>query len=269
MASASSMYRHLLAQFYACLLWTSIITYLLHPSVTIHGILSVQFTWLTVFFHNLSQSFLWSTSWLGTLYFIPIHFFTQSLSSNRSIYPYYRNQFCCSMSSNPSLSLNPLLGTLSCSLTTCIHLTILICGRWSVTSFSFLTGQVSLPCNIILRTQLCTISLSLSVISNKTGRVPDPWKPVALTLDLHNNKGIWPAENLPQFFFKRFFSVSTWSNSVKNVTLYDNWKPASYQLVLAKRSLNRCNSSSSSNSIRIFISPVRQHWIQQTSQIRS
>jgi len=34
------------------------------------------------------------------------------------------------------------------------HLTILISARWSATSFSFLTGQVSLPCNILLHTQL-------------------------------------------------------------------------------------------------------------------
>jgi len=43
---------------------------LLHPSNTIHGILPVQFTCLTVFFHNLSPSFLWSTSGPGTLLFI-------------------------------------------------------------------------------------------------------------------------------------------------------------------------------------------------------
>jgi len=35
-----------------------------------------------------------------------------------------------------------------------IHLTILIFGRWSATSFSFLTGQVSLPCSILLCPQL-------------------------------------------------------------------------------------------------------------------
>jgi len=34
---------------------------MLPPSITIHGILRVQFTSLTVFFHNLSPSFLWST----------------------------------------------------------------------------------------------------------------------------------------------------------------------------------------------------------------
>jgi len=33
--------------------WSSIISYLLPPSFTIHGILLVQFTCLTVFFHNL------------------------------------------------------------------------------------------------------------------------------------------------------------------------------------------------------------------------
>jgi len=43
--------------------WSSIVPNLLYPSNTIHGILPVQFMHLTVFFHNLSPSFLWSTSW--------------------------------------------------------------------------------------------------------------------------------------------------------------------------------------------------------------
>ena len=38
-----------------------------------------------------------------------------------------------------------LFGSLSFTLTLHIHLTILISARWSATSFSFLTGQVSLP----------------------------------------------------------------------------------------------------------------------------
>ena len=79
-----------------------------------------------------------------TLY--SIHFFTQSLSSFRSTCPYHRNLFRCSteiMSSNWSLPLNSLLGTLSCNFTPHIHLTILISALWSATSFSFLTGQVS------------------------------------------------------------------------------------------------------------------------------
>jgi len=48
-----------------------------------------------------------------------IHLFIQSLSSFHNTCPYHRNPFCCSteiMSSNSTLSLNPLLGTLSCSL---------------------------------------------------------------------------------------------------------------------------------------------------------
>jgi len=50
--------------------WSSIIPNLLPPSFMIHSILLVQFMCLTVFFHNLSPSFLWSTSWPGTLHFI-------------------------------------------------------------------------------------------------------------------------------------------------------------------------------------------------------
>jgi len=44
-------------------LWSSIIPYLLRPSIMIHGIL--QFTCQTVFFHKLFPSYLWSTSWPG------------------------------------------------------------------------------------------------------------------------------------------------------------------------------------------------------------
>jgi len=50
--------------------WSSIVPYLLHPSTAIHVILPVQSTHLTIFFHSLSPSFLWSTSWPGTLHFI-------------------------------------------------------------------------------------------------------------------------------------------------------------------------------------------------------
>jgi len=84
-----------------------------------------------------------------------IHFFTQS--SLRNTCPYHRKLFCCSIniiSSIPSISLNSLVGTLSFILTLHIYLTILISACWSATSFSFLTGQVSLPCSILLYTQL-------------------------------------------------------------------------------------------------------------------
>jgi len=71
------------------------------------------------------------------------------------------------LSSNPSLSLNLLLGTLlSCSLMPHMHLTILISARWSSTSFSFLMGQVSLRYNILLCTQLLySLPLTINDIS--------------------------------------------------------------------------------------------------------
>jgi len=50
--------------------WSLIISYLLHQSTTIHDIFPVQSMRLTVFFHNLSLSFLWSTSSPGTIHFI-------------------------------------------------------------------------------------------------------------------------------------------------------------------------------------------------------
>ena len=86
---------------------------------------------------------------------VSMHFFTQSSSSFRSTYPYHHSLFCCNtnaMLSIPNLSLSSLLRNLSFCLTPL--LTIVISTRWSVTSFSFLTGQVYLPCNILLCTQL-------------------------------------------------------------------------------------------------------------------
>jgi len=53
-------------------------TYLLSPPTRIHGILPVQSMCFTVSFHNLSPSFLWSTSWPGTLHFI-LHTFLQPI----------------------------------------------------------------------------------------------------------------------------------------------------------------------------------------------
>jgi len=87
------------------------------------------------FFHNHSPSFLWSTSWPGTLHFM-LHTCLHTIIVHFcSTCPYHSNLFCCSTkitSSNPGLSsLKPLLGTLSCSLMPYIHLTILICPCWS------------------------------------------------------------------------------------------------------------------------------------------
>jgi len=92
-----------------------------HPPYSIHVLYSLFPQSLQVFFDlplGLVPSTLYS-----------IHFFTQSLSSFRSTCPYHRNLFRCNteiMSSNSSLPLNSLLGTLSCNFTPHIHLTILI-----------------------------------------------------------------------------------------------------------------------------------------------
>jgi len=78
--------------------------------------------------------------------------FIQSVSAFCNTCPYHHNLFCCSINITSSISrlfLNSLLGTLSFTLTVHIHLTILISACWSATSFSFLTGQVSLPCSIL------------------------------------------------------------------------------------------------------------------------
>ena len=118
----------------------------LPSSTMIHSVLLVQSACLTDLFHNLSQGPLWSfsCSWTSTSY--SIHsFFSHHMSIQSQ--PVL-------LSFIPNRSLSSLLGNLFFTLTPHINLTILISARWSATSFSFLTGQVSFPCNILLRTQL-------------------------------------------------------------------------------------------------------------------
>jgi len=122
------------------------------------------------------SKFSWVTSCPGTPTSYSIHFFFQSLSCVQSTCPYHWNLFCCSieiMSSDPSLSLNRLFGTLPFSLTPHIHLTILISAYWCATSFSFLMGQVWVPGNILLRTQLL-YNLPLTINYWKA-MVPTAW----------------------------------------------------------------------------------------------
>jgi len=61
--------------------WSTVILYLLPSCITIHGILPVQFTCLTVFFHNLSSSFPCLPLGLAPSTSFSIHLFTQSSSS--------------------------------------------------------------------------------------------------------------------------------------------------------------------------------------------
>jgi len=70
--------------------WSQIVPYLFLPSNTIHGILLVQSTCLTVFFHNL-EVFFGQPVGLAPSTSYSIHFFTQSLSSFRITCPYHRS----------------------------------------------------------------------------------------------------------------------------------------------------------------------------------
>jgi len=111
------------------LLWSSIIPYLLPPYFTIHVIL-LQFTCLTVFFHNLSPVFFGLPLDLtpSTSYYI------QSSPNHCLPFTAHANTIATCFAVVPklchlilvSLSLHPLLGTLSCSLTPHIHLTMLL-----------------------------------------------------------------------------------------------------------------------------------------------
>jgi len=135
--------------------WSSTILFPFPPSTMIHIILSVQFTCSIVFLHNISPNSLWSTSWLEPSTSYSIHVFTHSLFSFHNKCPYHHNLFSGStkiVSSIPSTSLISLLGTLSCTLMSHIHLTILISAHWSATSLSFFTCHFTHNC--------CRVSLS-------------------------------------------------------------------------------------------------------------
>jgi len=83
----------------------------------------------SLFPQSLTPSFIQPTIWPVTLNFILHIFSSPDQSSFCSTCPYHSNLFCCNteiMSSNSSLSLNPLPGTLSCHLRSHIHITILI-----------------------------------------------------------------------------------------------------------------------------------------------
>jgi len=151
--------------------WSSIIPYLLPPSFTIHGILCIQFTWLTVFFHNLSPSFLWPTSWPGlstsySVHFYYLHpiivFFLQHMP--------IPSQFCLAVVSKlchlflvslstPYLELYLVVNATHPSEHS--HLCLLKCHL-----IFHSHGQVSLPCNILQCTQLLyNLPLTINNIS--------------------------------------------------------------------------------------------------------
>ena len=86
-----------------------------------------------------------------------IHFFTQSLSSFCNTCPYHRNLFCCSndvMPTIPSLSLNSLFKLYPSTSHHTSTWPFLSLSSEVSSHFLFLTGHVSLPCNILLRAQL-------------------------------------------------------------------------------------------------------------------
>jgi len=147
-----------------CQSWSSIIPYLLPPSIAIHGILPVHFTCLTVFPTISLQVFFGQPFGLAPSTAYSIHFFTQSLSSFRNTCQYHHNLFCCRtkiMSSNPSLSLNPLLGTLSCHTSISLFLSL---PAEVPPHFPLLRVMSHFHATYYFAHNCCTISLLLSMI---------------------------------------------------------------------------------------------------------
>jgi len=97
---------------------------------------------LTVFLHNLSPTFLWSSPWTGTLHFIlhssPNHCLLLTAQAHTSTNCFAVVPRLCHLI---PVSLNPLLGTLSCSFTLHIHLTIFISVREVPPHFPFLWAR--------------------------------------------------------------------------------------------------------------------------------
>jgi len=72
---------------------------------SIHGIVPVQLTCLTIFFHNLSPSPVWSTSWYGALHLIlhtflhPISVFSHTIAACFAVVPRLYHLFLISLNS--------------------------------------------------------------------------------------------------------------------------------------------------------------------------
>jgi len=127
------------------LFWSSSNLYQLLPSTAIHSILLVQFTCLTVFLHNFSPSPLWSTSWSWALHLI-LHTYISSPNQYLLFATHAHIIAAClavvpRLSSVPSLYLNSVLGTLSFTFTSHIHLIILISARLNATCFLSLQAR--------------------------------------------------------------------------------------------------------------------------------
>ena len=123
------------------------------PFTMIHSIPFIQFTCLTVFLFVLDP--LLHTPCISSQNHILFAAHAHTIAACSAVIPMHLYL----------ISLSQLLTWKSVSLTPLIHLTILISARWSATSVSFLTGQVPLPCNMLLRTQLL---YNLPVIINDT-----------------------------------------------------------------------------------------------------
>jgi len=95
-----------------------------------------------------------------------IHFFAQSLSFFTACAHTITTCSAVVLRLHHLILASLYLELLSFSLMPHIYLTILISACRSATSFSFLTGQVSLPCNILLHTQrLYNLPLTINDIS--------------------------------------------------------------------------------------------------------
>jgi len=110
---------------------TSLINFL-HFPWSIASYLHICCIWMTIFFYDLTPSFLWPALGLTPSTSKSMHFFTQSLLSFLKTCPYCLNLCHCItviIQHIPNLSLNSLLENLSFISMPHIHLIILISAR--------------------------------------------------------------------------------------------------------------------------------------------
>jgi len=148
--------------------WSSTIPYQHPPPTMVDSILPVQFICLTVFFHNLSPSPLWSPLRLAFSISVSNRFLQPITVFFLQHMPIPMQLFRCStklMLSIPGLSLFTWNFMFCSDITLPI---ILISACWSVTLFSFVTGHVLLPHNILLCTQLLQNLNDISILVSNT-----------------------------------------------------------------------------------------------------
>jgi len=138
-----------------------------------------------------SQSFFTALSKFSLAWHPPLHTPYISSPNHCLLFASHAHTIATSFAVVPRLchiillsSLNPLLGTLSCSLMPHTHLTILVCARRSASSLRFLQARTHFHATYYFAHNCCKISLSQTIIYPCITSATSPDKPMALSFRL-------------------------------------------------------------------------------------